>query len=272
MGLGLSVLNPANCDNHYNRMVKPYLVPSIKRAFQILDLLSEHEAGLTLSDLHRELKFPLSSTATILYTLQALGYVEREPETSRYRLGIRVLAFSRRALDQIGMVARCHPLIEQLVKDCGLTAHLAILRDGNSIYIDRVCAPGLIQFSSYIGMRWPAHASAVGKALLTFMNDADREAAFEQLTLKKITDNTVTSKDVLLQQLRTFRKLGYAWEIGEGDPAVGCVAAPVFGTDKVLAAVSVTGTTQQITKNRVTSLGPLIRQYCHQMSERLASA
>jgi DNA-binding IclR family transcriptional regulator len=253
-------------------MAKPYLVPAIKRAFEVIELLAGGDAGLTVSDIHRELKLPLSSTATILYTLQALGYLERDRETSRYKLGTRMLTFSRLAGHQIDLVGRCHPLLEMMVRDSGLTGHLAVLRDGESMYLDRVPAPGLIQFSSYVGMRWPAYASGVGKALLAFQPEKRLEEMLATMPLKKLTDRTITNKAALLRQLRSFRKAGYSWEIGEGELGVACVAAPVLDRDKTaIAAISVTGTTNQITKTSVASLGASVKKYAQQMSARLGN-
>ena len=164
-------------------MSRAYLVPAIKRAFQVIDLLARSGNGLTISDIHRSLKLPLSSAATILYTLQELGYLERDEPTGRYTLGVRMMSFSGRVADQFNLVGRCRPLLEELVRKSGLTGHLAVRRKGESMYVARVPGPGLLQFSSYVGMHWPVHASAAGKALLAFLRvqqasfAADAEAA-----------------------------------------------------------------------------------------------
>jgi IclR family transcriptional regulator, KDG regulon repressor len=253
-------------------MAKPYLVPAIKRAFDVIELLAGSDAGLTVSDIHRELKLPLSSAATILYTLQALGYLERDRETSRYKVGMRMLTFSRLAGQQVDLVGRCHPLLEMLVRDSGLTAHLAVLRDGESMYLDRVPASGLIQFSSYVGMRWPAYASGVGKALLAFQPEKRLDEMLATLPLKKLTDRTITNKAVLLRQLRGFRRTGYTWESGEGEVGMACVGAPVLGRDgTAVAAISVTGTTNQITKTSIATLGASVKKYAREMSARLGN-
>jgi DNA-binding IclR family transcriptional regulator len=255
------------------QMGKPYLVPAIKRAFEVIELLAGSDAGRTVSDIHRELRLPLSSAATILYTLQALGYLDRDRATARYKLGMRMLTFSRLAGDQIDLVGRCHQLLEMMVRDSGLTAHLAVLRDGEAMYVDRVPASGLIQFSSYVGMRWPAHVSGVGKALLAFQPEKYLQETLAAMPLRKVTNRTITSKAVLLKQLRGFRKTGYSWEIGEGELGVACVAAPILGRDRAaIAAISVTGTTNQITKTSIASLGASVKRYAQKMSARLGNA
>jgi IclR family acetate operon transcriptional repressor len=251
-------------------MAKPYLVPAIKRAFQVIDLLARAEAGLTISDIHRMLKLPLSSAATILYTLEALGYLERDESSGRYMLGLRMLSFSRRVADQLNLVGRCQGLLEQLVQKSGLTGHLAVRRDGESIYVARVASPGLLQVSSYVGMRWPVYASAVGKALLAFLPEQERVRILRNLELRPITRHTITSLRTLEKQFRSFRSAGYTWEIGEGEAGVACVAAPVFGPDQdLIAAISVAGSTQQISRTNVRAIGSVVRSYAERISEKL---
>jgi DNA-binding IclR family transcriptional regulator len=251
---------------------KQYLVPAIKRCFDLIDLLAEKDKGLTVTEIHRILRLPLSSAAAILYTLQALGYVEKDLESSRYSLGSKLFSYSQRRTEHQDIAARCHVLLEQLVSEVGLTGHIAVMREGESMYIDRVPSSGLIQFSSYVGMRWPLHASGVGKVLLAFLPEEELTQTLKYLPLSKITQHTITVRQQLEKQLRQFRQLGYAWETNEGEPGVACVAAPIFGDGgAMLAALSVTGTTHQIDEHRLKALGPLVRKFADGMSARLGS-
>jgi DNA-binding IclR family transcriptional regulator len=251
-------------------MPKTYLVPAIKRAFDIINLLAKSEMGLTISQLHRTLKVPMSSTATILYTLENLGYVERDPSTSAYTQSMKLLGLSP-PIDKINLVDRCHDLLTRLVAEIGLTGHLAVLRDENSMYVDRVPASGLVQFSSYIGMMWPAYASSVGKVLLAYLPPETLNEKLASMKLRRITSATITSKTLIEKQLLKFRTLGYAWEMDEGEAGVGCVAAPVFGPgSQAIAAVSVTGTTpHQINTRRIPRLAKVVVKYAELMSSRL---
>jgi IclR family acetate operon transcriptional repressor len=121
-------------------------------------------------------------------------------------------------------------------------------------------------------MRWPLHASGVGKALLAFLPKEELALTLKYLPLSKITQYTITVRPQLEKQLRQFRRLGYAWEISEGEPGVACVAAPIFGVAGVpMAALSVTGTTHQISDDRIAPLGLLVKKYANAMSVRLGS-
>ncbi len=251
-------------------MTRRCTVPAIKRAFEIIELLAKRNAGLSISEIHRALHLPLSSAAAILYTLRDMSYVERDEETSRYYLSVKMLGIARQALDRLDLVAKCHKWLEEAVRESGLTGHLAVLRDGESMYIDRVQSESLVQVSSYVGQRWPVHVSAVGKALLAFLPETNLQTALQQMTLRGLTPYTITSRQALARQLRAFRRLGYCWERNEGEMGLGCVAAPVFGPQhEVVAAMSLSGTTQQISRARVSPLGKLVKKYAQQMSARL---
>ena len=249
-----------------------YMVPAIKRAFEVAELVAHQETGMTISELQRALQLPLSSVATIVYTLQELGYLEREEQTSRYSLTVKMFGIARRPVDRIGLNNHYRGLLEEMVRESGLTGHLAVRRGDESIYLDRVASDGMVQISSYVGLRWPLHTSAVGKALLAFLPDPELSRVLKQITLRRLTPRTITSKLVLDQQLRKFRRLGYAWESNEGEWGVACVAAPVFGpSHEVVAAISLTGTTQQITKSRIPALGALVRRYAENISTQLGA-
>jgi DNA-binding IclR family transcriptional regulator len=253
-------------------MAQRYRVPAVKRAFDIIELLATQDSGLNVSELQRNLLLPLSSVATIVYTLQDLGYLERDEFTSRYRLSVKMFGIARRALDRLDLSSRCHSLLQELVHRSGLTGHLAVLRSGESMYIDRVPSEGLVQVSSYVGMRWPLHTSAVGKALLAFLPKSELQQRLHKLRLRRVTPSTITSKHLFEKQLRSFRRIGYTWEQNEGEIGLGCVAAPVFGAHgEVVAAISLTGTTHQVSKDKLPSLGTLVKHYAQQMSVRMGN-
>ncbi len=254
-------------------MAARYQVPAIKRAFEIIELLAKQDGGASISEIHRALHLPLSSAAMIVYTLADLGYLERDQDGTRYRLGVKMFGIARQAPERVNLVALCHGQLEEVARKSGLTGHLAVLRGGESMYIDRAQGASLVQVSSYVGMRWPAHVSAVGKALLAFLPQSELHEVLNHVKLKKLTPYTVTSCRVLEKELQLVRRLGYAWELNEGELGLGCVAAPVSGSHhEVVAAISLSGTTHHVTRNKIPALGTLVKQYSQQMSIRLGAS
>jgi IclR family transcriptional regulator, KDG regulon repressor len=253
-------------------MTQRYLVPAIKRAFDVIELLAKQESGLGVSEIRRALGLPLSSVATILYTLTDLRYLERDEVDTSYRLSVKLLGIARRAQDRMDTVAHCRSLLEDAVRESGLTGHLAVLRDGESMYVARKPSNSLVQVNSYVGQRWPLYTSAAGKALLAFVPEGKLERMVKEMTLNKRTPHTITSPAALLKQLRSFRRLGYTWERNEGEIGLGCVGAPIFGPGReVVAAMSLTGTTHQVSTASIPVVGSLAKKYADQMSRRLGA-
>jgi IclR family transcriptional regulator, KDG regulon repressor len=253
-------------------MAHRYLVPAVKRAFDIIEFLAKQDSRMGIQDIRSTLGLPLSSTANIVYTLRDLGYLERDESDSSYRLSVKLLGVARQAQDRLDLVTQCHGLLEDAVRESKLTGHIAVLRDGESMYIDRVPSNTLVQVNTYVGQRWPAHTSAGGKAILAFLPEARLERLLKQISLTKRTPYTITSRSGLVKQLRTFRRLGYSWETNEGEVGLGCVAAPILGPGReVFAAMSLSGTTHQISSAKLPSLGNLVRRYTQQMSRRLGT-
>ena len=248
-----------------------YKVPAVKRAFDIIEALGRHSGGLTITEVYRALKLPLSSTAAIVYTLQDLGYIERS-EGQRYRLSAKLLGLAGQTVERQDLTATCRPLLAEVVRETGLTGHLAVLRDCDSIYVDKVPSSSFVQISTYVGLSWPAHTSAVGKAMLAFLPVEDLRARIKRMSFKKLTPHTITSAQMLERQLEMFRQLGYSWELNEGEEGLGCVAAPVFGADgQVRAGISLGGTTHKITSATIPTLGIAVRRTADRMSALLGA-
>ena len=187
-----------------------------------------------------------------------------------YRLSVKLFGIARRVVDRIDIVSQCHSLLEEAVRESGLTGHLAVLRDGESMYIDRVQSDGFVQVSTYVGLRWPAHTSAAEKVLLAYLPQPELEKTLSQMKLKKLTPQTVTSRPVLAQQLATMVRTGYGWERNEGEMGLGCVAAPLFGPrQELVASMSLTGTVHQLSRAKIPALGNLAKKYALQKSARL---
>ena len=164
---------------------KQYLVPAIKRSFDVIDLLAQ---GILESRCRR---FTARSTCRSAQPQQS--YIPcrcwdisiKIHSRLDIPLGLKLYSFSRQLVDQLDLPGRCHGLLEQLAVETGFTSHIAVMRDGESMYVDRVPGSGLIQFSSYIGMRWALHASGVGKALLAFLPDEELTRTLKYLPLTK---------------------------------------------------------------------------------------
>lgn len=140
---------------------------SLDKSLQVIDLLSENPQGLSLLELSALLNYPKSTVHHILDTLLPYNYILRDPETRKYSLGFKFLEIGRRILDNMDIRRIAHKYLRELHDECKETVHLAILRNGKVIYIDKVDTPGGLSLATYVGFATDPHAAAGGKVLLS---------------------------------------------------------------------------------------------------------
>ena len=152
---------------------------AVERTLLILEAAAQREGGMSNAEFSRKLKIPKSSASYILRTLEQHGYLRRDGEGGRYRLGMKVLNLSRAALGGVDVREVALPIMRHLVDRIHITTHLAILDHGEAVYVEKVEAPSFIKMNTWIGRRMEVHSTAVGKALarLSGFQGARRDSA-----------------------------------------------------------------------------------------------
>jgi IclR family acetate operon transcriptional repressor len=207
-------------------------VGSVARAIQLLDTLAASDSGLGVNELARRIGVNASTASRLLATLQKAGFVERV-EGGPYRLGLKLVALSDRVLAQLDVRQLARPLLTRLVTGTGETATVSLPGEGAAVTVDFVPSPASVVSMARVGRPSVPHATAVGKVMLAF---GDR-AAGEERTLTVFTDKTITDPDVLARELTGVRERGWAEAVGEREPDLAALAAPVFGRGGRLVAI-----------------------------------
>ena len=146
------------------------------------------------------------------------------------------------ALDENTLLAQATPVLERLSAETGDAAHLAVRSRGDIIVIARTAATGLLQLAGHPGAMRPAHATAIGKLLLSVMPSDDLARLLETLALPQLTPNTITDPEALRRELGEIRKSGVAHDNCELDADVRCIAVPVRDfTRRSVAAMGISG-------------------------------
>ncbi len=243
---------------------------AVARALGILEGVAERSGGMTNSEISRTLRIPKSSASYILRTLERHGYLRREGDTGKYRLGLRVLSLSREVLTGLAIRELALPVLKSLVARTQLTAHLAILDQAEAVYIEKVEAPGFIKMDTWVGRRMLVHSTSVGKALVAYLPEAEVEAILRERGLRKRTPKTITVRSKFLRELGKVRGRGYAVDDEENSPDVRCIAAPVCDSSGATqAAVGVSGTTSQIDKVNLPKIAGLVKEAARKISKQL---
>lgn len=221
---------------------KKYRIRTIERALRVLDVLSDGRQR-TLTELSRDIGEHVSTTYRILITLIGHNYIERDTSSNTYKLSIGCLELAHAYMESLNIRREAHNILENLRDDTKETVHLAILEGMEVVYVEKFYGLHAIgMMSSVVGGRAPAYCTGLGKILLAYDNPNSVKEYFSKNKLHRFTKKTICEIDKLMQHLSQIRKQGYAYDFGEHEAEVRCIAAPVFDiSGKVVAAVSVSG-------------------------------
>ncbi len=256
-------------ENHEERQPSDKTVlRTLERGLAVLEVLGSAEGGHSLSEVAQRLELSVGVTHRLLQTLMHAGYVEQQPRTRHYQLGLKILELRGATVGAIRMAAEARPFLRDLMLRVGLLTHLAVYRGGAVVYIDRVDSPESLARYVPIGLKAPAHATSLGKALLAYAPDDEVRAFLARCALTEFTPMTITDPEVLRHELEATRERGYALDGGESRIDRYCLAAPIFDyTERAVAAVSVAGTQAQI-EPHVADLAPLVVATAREISAR----
>ncbi len=243
---------------------------AVERTVLILEAVGERAAGLSNADISRRLRIPKSSASYILRTLEKHGYVRRDRQSGKYRLGLKVLNLGRGALSGVDVREVALPLMRQLVEHTHITTHLAILDGAQAVYVERVEAPGFIKMDTWVGRRMEVYSTSVGKALVAHLPLEQVQAILRERPLKKRTPFTITTPGRFMRELEEVRERGYSLDNEENSVGVRCVAAPIFNAaGEVEAAINITGTAQQVNREALPRIIDHVKETARRISSQL---
>jgi len=248
-----------------------YLVPGLARGLQVLGCFSRTERELTGAELSRRLQVPRASVFRLLHTLEQMGFVERVPDSPAYKLSIGVLRLGFEYLASMELTEHGRPIVEELRTLSGFSAHL-VVRDGRDVvFVLKAAGPNAVFHSIQVGARVPAHATVLGRQLLSDLDEAGLRKVYPEEPLPAVTPRTPTTVKALQALIAADRASGYGISQGGFETGITTIAAPVFNEQRrVVAAVSITVPQQQISPDETERLVPLVRQAAQQLTERLS--
>lgn len=197
-------------------------------------------------------QLPQATVHRLLTTLVKLGYVSQDRETRRYALGLRTLSLHGSVLRNMHLGIQAMPVMKALMARVEETVHLAVLSEGEVLYVDRVeglhTPPSMY---TYIGKRVPAHCTALGKALLAHLSCEIVTDVLARRGMRQMTAKTLVTPQALEHELERTRRRGFAVDDEEIEDGVRCIAAPIRDyTDAVCAALSISGPKTRVRSDR----------------------
>jgi DNA-binding IclR family transcriptional regulator len=242
---------------------------AVERALSMLEAIAQEPEGLSNAEISRKLQIPKSSASYILRTLVQRSYLNRDPQTGKYRVGLKILSLSRGALSGLDVREVALPIMRHLMEKTNLTCHLAILDGPEAVYIEKVEPQGFIKMDTWVGRRMRVHATSVGKALVAYIPQERLEKILSS-GMEKRTSKTITTVPRFLKELDRVRTQGYAVDDEENNMGARCVGAPIFNQSGAIeASLGLSGTTQHVNAQTMTRIVEALKDAARHISMQL---
>jgi DNA-binding IclR family transcriptional regulator len=249
---------------------KDSVVPSVDRAFTVLEFLAQSRRGHSISELSRALSLPKSSIHLLLTTLERRGYLQKSNQTGKYRFGLKLISLSRTALEGLELRDEARPFLQTLMRNTGLTVHMTVLERNEAVIIEKVEAPGLIRVATWVGRRLDVNCTGAGKALIAFISEEQFDRQIKPGGLAKHNHKSIVSVVKLKRELSQIRKCGYSIDDEEDEIGLRCIGAPIFDSSgQAIASISVAGTTAQLPMERIHSTAATVKETALAVSSHL---
>jgi IclR family KDG regulon transcriptional repressor len=247
-----------------------YPLKALDKSLAILEILSQENSPLSIAELSERLGIYPSTIHRILDTLRYWGYVEQDSDTQRYQLGLKVLELGMAKLQRMELVEEAAPYLKELREQSNETVHLAVLDEGEVLYLAKEESAQSIRMVSRVGRRLPGHCTGLGKVLLANLEEEEQEKIIEEKGLPRFTENTITDKKKLREELSKVRQRGFAEDRGEHEKDLRCLAAPVKDHGgKVIAAISISLPAFRMNASKKIKLRETLIRTCEDISKRL---
>ncbi len=213
---------------------------TVERAMQILQIVSKNQKGTTLQEIAEALKIPKSSAYVIVQTLLSQNYLApMRYNDKKYRIGLKLFTLGMHYVDDLNLVEQCALYLNPLADTYQKTAFVGVLEGNSIVYIHKYVSKDAVLASCALGSRKEVHATALGKAILAFSDEETRDKILDSIELNPLTENTITDRALLLDDLEKTRARGYSLDIKEHVNTTVCCGAPIFDyTGEVIAAIS----------------------------------
>jgi DNA-binding IclR family transcriptional regulator len=197
----------------------------------------------------------------------SLGYIRQEKDSKRYRVGRPLFALAASSLDEIEMVNVATPILEDLSRETGESSHFAVRMGDAVVVIARTSGPGAFQLTDRVGVVRPAHCTALGKVILAALRPDQLQRFLARVELRPSTEKSITEIPVLLREIEEIRRSGIAFDDGEFNLEVRCVAVPVRDfTGQIIGALGISGPIWRLSIQALQSRAKIVQAAADRLS------
>lgn len=244
---------------------------TLLKGLQVLEYVVSQPESARSSQVAVDLGLMKSNAHRVLKTLEHAGYLHQDPQTREFRTTLKLWEMGSQIIDRLDLRKCASTYLQELANETGEAVHLSVLDGSEVIYIDKIDSPQPVGAYTRTGGRAPAYCVATGKALLAELSDQDLAPILE--TLAPHSDQTITSPEALLAELRETRARGYSINRGEWRESVWGLAATIRDSrNNPIAAVGVSGPDFRLSDpERNAQMGAIVTAYATRISRALGS-
>ncbi|MBN9003953.1 MAG: IclR family transcriptional regulator [Rhizobiales bacterium] len=232
-----------------------------------MEEIARSREGISLAELSKRVGLHNSTTFHLVKTMVSLGYIRQVKDGKRYRIGRPLFALAASALDEIEMVSLATPILEDLSRETGESGHFAVRMGDTVVVVARTAGPGAFQLTDRVGVVRPAHCTALGKVILAALRPDQLDRFLERNELAAVTPKAITDANVLKADLDEVRRSGMAFDDGEFNTEVRCVAVPVKNfTGQVIGAIGISGPIWRLSIQALQSRARIVQTAANRLS------
>ncbi|MGE5124536.1 MAG: IclR family transcriptional regulator [Acidobacteriaceae bacterium] len=247
-------------------------VRAVDRALDVLLCFSNQTPELTMTQIAERVGIHKSTAHRLLATLENKRFIQRDPETGIYRLGIRLLQMAYLTLEQNDLRHLAIPFMHQLCDLYDENIDLTVLDDTDVVFINILEGPQRVKLAAAVGQRLPAFATASGKAILGYLPENVVTGILDR-GMPRLTSHTLISAKEFHEDLDSVRELGFAISEQELEEQINAVAAPIFDRDhNPVASIAVAGPAYRLTRERMIEMGPNVVATSQAISKEITLA
>lgn len=245
------------------------LIQSIKRASDILGLFIVEQKPLGITEFSKRLGLPKTTIASIVQTLDALQFLEKDPTSGRYRLGPQIFQLGMQCASSMDVITTGRAWIERLCFQFRESVNVGTLVGDKATIVMRIEPENHFMVFPHAGPIIPLHSTCIGKLLVAFMEETRRTSILSEYVFEKFTDNTISSEAQFTAELETVRTTGIGFDKQETIAGMAGIGGPVINhAGAVVAAFAVTGNAENIMRQREDIIAA-VRFTTHRLSSQL---
>lgn len=246
------------------------IVQSVDRTLTILEVLSDYEDGLGITEISEKVELHKSTVHRLLNTLIYKGYIKQDKGTNKYGLTLKLFELGNKKVEKMDLISIARPYLKELVEKIDEVVHLVIREGIEVMYVCKVEPQKSMKMYTRIGMRKPMYCTAMGKAMMSQMTEEEVEEIWNASDIQKLTDNTIVDFNKLKESLKDIRKKGYAIDEQEVETGIRCVGTVIRDyKGEVCGAISLSSSIITFTEDKTEYFSQVILEYANKISEEL---